>query len=167
MLCISAPFWLNYTVFYLSRVRVQANAIERIFEGLGESEQTVLKLSLVEAEKEIVWEHSKEFRYKGQFYDIISTVELPDSVYYTCYWDKEETFITGIFEGVLFEELTQDFQNDDAAGHLIQVIKTPYRLDLFTWSALEKVLHQEKCFESQLIYNAKYLSPPSPPPKSV
>ncbi|MEQ9375489.1 MAG: hypothetical protein RIG68_09935 [Imperialibacter sp.] len=167
LLCISAPFWLNYSIFYWSRMNIQADVIGRIFEGLGESEQTVLRLSKQEAEKEIVWEHSKEFRYKGQFYDIISVQELPDSVYYTCYWDKEETFITDLFEGILFEELTHDFQDDATASHLVEVIKTPYKLDQFSWSALDRLPQPGKHQQTQQIYNPKNLSPPSPPPKSV
>lgn len=148
-------------------MNIQADVIERIFEGLGESEQTVLKLSKQEAEKELVWEHSKEFRYKGQFYDIISVQELPDSVYYTCYWDKEETFITDVFEGILFEELTHDFQDDNAASHLVQVIKTPYKLDQFSWSALGQLRQPGKYEPIHLFYSSKYASTPSPPPKSV
>ncbi|WP_416865869.1 MAG: hypothetical protein ACMVP2_26655 [Imperialibacter sp.] len=148
-------------------MNIQADVIGRIFEGLGESEQTVLRLSKQEAEKELVWEHSKEFRYKGQFYDIISVQELPDSVYYTCYWDKEETFITDVFEGILFEELTHDFQDDNAASHLVQVIKTPYRLDQFSWSALGQLRQPRKHEPIYLFYSSNYASPPSPPPKSV
>lgn len=39
------------------------------------------------------WEHSREFRYRGEMYDIARTEEATDSISYWCHHDVKETSI--------------------------------------------------------------------------
>jgi len=47
--------------------------------------------SIQDAATKLHWEHSREFEYKGEMYDVIRTTYAGDSVTYWCYWDRKET----------------------------------------------------------------------------
>lgn len=49
--------------------------------------------SKVETETLLRWEHSKEFEYEGEMYDVVRAETRNDSVFYTLWWDHEETEI--------------------------------------------------------------------------
>ena len=141
--------------------------MQKIMEGVDDSEKVTIKLSRYEADREIIWEEHREFRYKGQFYDVIESEQLPDSVYFVCYWDKEETFISEVFEGILFEELNHEAESDDASDHFVDLIKTPYRINSFKWAAISRIKEEKNMAEAICLYRSVYFSPPNPPPKSV
>jgi hypothetical protein len=37
------------------------------------------------------WEDPGEFEYDGQMYDVVETWTVGGTVYYRCFWDREET----------------------------------------------------------------------------
>jgi hypothetical protein len=41
----------------------------------------------------LAWEHSREFRYQGEMYDVARTEEATDSISYWCHHDVKETSI--------------------------------------------------------------------------
>ena len=60
-------------------------------EGLDPSELVLLTFAKSETENLLQWEHSREFEYGGEMYDVVETRKNKDSVSYLCWWDNEET----------------------------------------------------------------------------
>ncbi len=67
--------------------------LEVILE-LGKKDKSLLsfiQLSKQEAETELEWEHPWEFKYKDFKYDVLEKTERPDSSFFVCWKDVEET----------------------------------------------------------------------------
>lgn len=56
--------------------------------------------TMAEAEN-LEWEHAKEFRFKGDMYDVVHQRKKGDSLILWCWWDSEETQLYQKFENLL------------------------------------------------------------------
>ena len=59
--------------------------------GLAKDELVLLKLTSLENQKELDWEHDKEFEYKDFMYDVVITEQHGDTTYYYCWLDNDES----------------------------------------------------------------------------
>lgn len=62
----------------------------KIIAGIDKNELVKLEFGYDEL-KNLRWEHSKEFEYNGEMYDIVETEIKKEKVIYYCWWDNEET----------------------------------------------------------------------------
>lgn len=80
---------------YEARLHViRKNVKRKIKKGARESDMVKLYIpKTLEAKPDASFTriHSREFRYKGQMYDIVKQTDLGDTTLYWCIWDKEET----------------------------------------------------------------------------
>jgi hypothetical protein len=70
---------------------VRKEVKRKIIAGLDRDDLFLVALTQEESQIELRWEHSKEFEYKGQMYDIVETEWKDGVIYYWCWWDHEET----------------------------------------------------------------------------
>lgn len=61
----------------------------KFVEGVSTQELIHLRISKHE-EKEISWKHSREFRFRGKMYDILSVEHRDDCIIYTVWEDTRE-----------------------------------------------------------------------------
>ncbi len=87
------PSLLTLGSLELRRAQVKEAVAATIRKGLPPAEVVRLSFSVASARQELDWEHSREFAYHGQMYDIIAVDWEGDSVHYTCYWDHAESLI--------------------------------------------------------------------------
>ncbi len=64
---------------------------KRIIEGIDASELVYFKFSKKDVQSKLRWEHSKEFEWKGEMYDVVHCYEEKDSISYHCWWDSDES----------------------------------------------------------------------------
>lgn len=78
--------------------------------GVPEEDRVILKIAKqTESNLEIFeWEHSREFRYKGEMYDVLSREEHGDTTYYSCIHDVKES---GLFKEL--DDLVTRFMNEE------------------------------------------------------
>ncbi|MBK9591208.1 MAG: hypothetical protein IPO32_06800 [Crocinitomicaceae bacterium] len=57
----------------------------RIIEGIDRSELVELSFT-PEEEQQLRWEHSKEFEYKGEMYDVVESKSENGKITYWCWW---------------------------------------------------------------------------------
>lgn len=74
---------------------------EMIAQGVDTEYKKVFTFSKDFSENELEWEHSKEFEYKGEMYDVIRKEEHGDSITYYCFWDTHETGINNKYRTAL------------------------------------------------------------------
>lgn len=86
-----APLPLMVGYLHLQQRAVKKAVKRTLMAGVAENELVLLSFSRSEAETELRWEHSREFEFDGEMYDIVRTVESADSVKYWCWHDHEET----------------------------------------------------------------------------
>lgn len=78
--------WLD-----LERANVKKAVDRHIVAGIEAGDLVLLEFSRAETETLLRWEHAREFEYDGQMYDVVETWAVGDTVFYRCWWDREET----------------------------------------------------------------------------
>jgi hypothetical protein len=79
-----------YLWFSILQSNIQ-NEIEEEIEAGSKSEDLTLIIVTAEKDQEICWiKPNREFRYKGEMYDVVKIKNLPGKRYYYCFNDKKE-----------------------------------------------------------------------------
>lgn len=101
---ISLPFLVTYSYLTYEKKQLKRSIKHAIIAKTDLSELTKLSFSKENVNSQLNWEHSKEFEYKGEMYDVVETKESQDSITYWCWWDHKETVLnkklTKLFCGV-------------------------------------------------------------------
>lgn len=79
----------------------------KIIEGIDRSELVELTFTLTEAAEKLRWEHSKEFEYNGEMYDVVEMEEKAATITYWCWWDHKETSLNKQLNGLLAKALNK------------------------------------------------------------
>lgn len=135
---------------------------------MNQEELVFLKFTKEETETKLRWEHSKEFEYKGQMYDIVSKEVKGDSIFYRCWWDYEETQLNKKLKKMVAIAFDQDEENRETQEIFSSYLWSFFCTDMFDWKAVPsqntEVVYQDTIHSG--IFNAIRLSPPTPPPKA-
>lgn len=101
--CLSliAPVFSAYFAFQHRTNIIRQEVEAHIEQGIEKNELVLLKFTHEETETLLRWEHSREFEFNQQMYDIVETEVLEDSVYYWAYWDIEESELKKDFNDIL------------------------------------------------------------------
>jgi hypothetical protein len=138
----------------------------KIISEVDKSELVLLKFTEEEKNSQLTWEHSKEFEYKGEMYDIIETYKVGDTAYYWCWWDHEETKLNKQLNHLVSLAMGSNPKNQDNQQRLMNFFKSLY----FSASTInESIVFIEidnKCHLGDKFYHSVSLSPPPPPPKN-
>ncbi|MDF2158140.1 hypothetical protein [Algoriphagus sp. CAU 1675] len=155
LILMTLPGTLILTVLHFRQESVKSEVKAKLEEGIEEDRLLILKFSRKESEEELRWEHEREFEYRGEMYDIVSSEITGDSVIYTVWWDQEETALKKKIEEVsnsLFGEGPLDHDSLDVIqnfyrtlylpivfGHFFSVLDTPeshFSTYVFNWVSL-------------------------------
>jgi hypothetical protein len=137
----------------------------RIIEGIDRSELVELSFT-PEEEQQLRWEHSKEFEYKGEMYDVVESKSENGKITYWCWWDNEETSLNRRLNNLLTRAL-HDTEPSGATKNaqfwlnlifLVPEISPTKNLDFHQLQ--EKTRYTERYFSDIII------SGDSPPPKA-
>jgi hypothetical protein len=85
------PFSGAFTWLHWQRAGVKKDVREHIVAGIGEDALVLLTFTKEESRTLLRWEHAREFEYDRQMYDIVETWTVGETVYFRCWWDREET----------------------------------------------------------------------------
>lgn len=159
-----APYvWMG-----LQKKRIRHEVKERMIKGMEEEDLVRLTFSKSEVKKKLSWEHSKEFEFDGEKYDVVYSRSSFDSITYYCWWDHEETEL----EITLNQLVKQSFGRDEASqeGRLIltSYFKTNYTIpDICTFLTYQnECLTHFSCTNPFLISGHKN-APTTPPPDLI
>jgi hypothetical protein len=92
---VGASTWIE-----LRRAIIRHEVRRHIIQPADRSGLVLLQFSKPETEALLRWEHSSEFEFNGQMYDIVESWVDGDTVYYRCWWDKAETRLNGILRAL-------------------------------------------------------------------
>lgn len=135
--------------------------------GIEKEELVLLKFKTGEEKTQLRWEHSKEFEYKGQMYDVVLREEIGDSSYYHCWWDAEETALNQQLTDLTQLALNSNPQRQKHQKSLYSFLQTFYFPSTYKWSAClneSNNVFNSYCIEAQ---SKPYFQPPTPPPERV
>ncbi len=109
--------------------------------------------------------HSKEFRFQGEMYDIISKKKHGDSITYHCYHDVRETRLIAAVENIVRESIGIVYSSE---GKSFRQLNIKSQADQFI--SITEIKNNE--FFQQIEYNnfscktlQNHIEVPNPPPK--
>ncbi len=135
--------------------------------GMDEAELVLLKFTKEETQTKLRWEHSKEFEYDGQMYDIVSKEVKGDSIFYRVWWDHEETKLNKQLVKLVTSAMDQDEENQRNQKNLHHYFWSLFCTKTFEWKAVS-FLSSELVYHDAMrasIFNSILHAPPTPPPK--
>jgi len=165
LFCLVAPalvtfLWLNH-----QKEQVRREVKWKIIEGIDRSELVLIQLSKAEAERKLEWEHSKEFEYEGEMYDVVEFESTADSVKYWCWWDYEETDLNKNLANLVDLLLGNHPHKKEQEQKLISFYQSLFSEEMFEWNAspYDSILEQFSCYQISLHNYTKNI--PTPPPQ--
>jgi hypothetical protein len=137
----------------------------RIIEGIDKSELVELTFALADAETQLRWEHSKEFEYNGEMYDVVESKSENGKITYWCWWDNEETTLNKQLNKLLARALNDQSPSNGNANaqfwlNLIFLIPDQPAQIFYALMKTEKSL-----FSFQHDLSGVIITGDSPPPK--
>ncbi|MGH1433377.1 MAG: hypothetical protein ACRBG0_02855 [Lewinella sp.] len=164
--CLVAPIVLTFGYLHYQKEQTRRKVEREIINSGDENGLVLLKFTEKESQTLLRWEHSREFEFDGQMYDIVKTEEKGDTTYYWCWWDEAETKLNQQLEELLVSSRNQQPSQHSQQEKLIDFFKSLYCIYPLTWGA--------RTFQSVRIpysYECRYRSithpPPVPPPKAL
>ncbi len=161
---IIAPVIGTYSWLQFKKATVKKEVKKQLVAGKTKDELILLIFTKEEAQTKLHWEHSGEFEYNNQMYDVVETEISGDSILYWCWLDNEETKLNQQIKNLVEQILVNDQQNRENQKRLITFYKSLYHSRQFAWHTLIKETEQKPD-----VYTTNWLSisfpPPVPPPK--
>jgi len=91
LLVLLAPVWLVYGWMHCQKRAVRHEVKEKLLDDLPKENLVLLKFTQEQANRELHWEHEREFEYQDQMYDVVKREVRNDTLYYWCWPDEKET----------------------------------------------------------------------------
>ncbi len=89
--CLIAPFLGSYIWLQIKQGQIRKEVKWKMIAGIDKKELVFMTFSLEDSQEKLNWKHSKEFEFKGEWYDIVEQKMVGDSIQYYLWWDNEET----------------------------------------------------------------------------
>lgn len=135
--------------------------------GIDRNDLALLKFTRAETETLLNWHHSKEFEYLRQMYDVVETSEHGDSVYYWCWWDKDETALNRQLDQLAEEANQRNPENTQQQQRLSDFLKSLIIPNSLNTTIVVKFHNTEPTLTLLMSYSLECNPPPSPPPEIV
>ena len=168
MFVLFAPVLTVYFYLQFEKAAIRREIKWKMIAGMDEEELVLLKFTKEETQTKLRWEHSKEFEYNGQMYDIVSKKVKGDSIFYRCWWDHEETKLNKSLKKLVANAFDHDEENRRTQQTFHTYLGSFFYSDIFDWQARRPSYNLEVICQN-FFYGEKFhslqLSPPTPPPK--
>ncbi len=155
-----------YAFLQFEKSTIRREFKHKMVAEINEDELVLLKFTKQETQTKLRWEHSKEFEYNGQMYDIVSKKVKGDSIFYRCWWDFEETALNKKLTKMVAFALNNDEDSRDAQQNLYNYLWSFFCSDILYWqpnpSGYNYIVYNNNYLK---VFNSIRLLPPTPPPK--
>ena len=155
----------TFTYLYYQKIQIRKEIKHKMITDIGVDKLILFKFSMEESETKLNWEHSREFEFNNQMYDVIKSEVKGDTIHYWCWWDNEETILNKQLDHLVAIVLGNNPHKKEQKEMVVEFYKKLYYYNCSTViSACIKQLHIQYFFyESN--YAVIYHSPPVPPPQ--
>jgi hypothetical protein len=164
--CLVAPLAGTYSFLQLRKAAIHREVKAKMIAGLDENDLVLLKITGDEA-GDLYWEHSREFEYKGQLYDVVYTEQQGDTTYYRCWADHEETALNHQLRMLVADALGNDPQHKSENKRLEELFKSLFCEDTADRKKLPIAATTASHTFLTLGYTSLFFPPFSPPPQAV
>lgn len=165
LFCFVAPVATTYAILQYQKKQIKREVKWRMIAGIDKNDLVLIKLTKEEQDRELVWEHAKEFEYKGEMYDIASTQIKGDTSYFYCWWDYEETQLNKQLKTLVDTAFGKNPTKQEKQDKLQSFFKSLY----YSKTTIE-LMKQTADINNYNKFNSEFYpflfdSPPVPPPE--
>ena len=118
LLSLLLPFGGAYAVLQYGKYQAREEARTKILAGLDKEALQHFQFTRQEAATQLRWEHAGEFKYQGEWYDVVEQKIHGDTLLFWCWPDQEETHINQQLNQLVARALGQDAQHQGNALRL-------------------------------------------------
>lgn len=141
-LSIAGPLTLGLAAFELRFFQLKENMESRINRNPKDERIQTLIFSKEESKNLLKWEHSREFEYQGEMYDVLEIQEKGDYIEYLVWHDREESKLKRSVSD--YERSTRENQSDRKKRNRFHVIFYLEKLpSIVFWNSPQQVAFQE------------------------
>ncbi|MBN1951648.1 MAG: hypothetical protein JW801_10620 [Bacteroidales bacterium] len=165
LFCLIAPFATTYAYLKYQKHLVRKEVKRQLFAGMDRDRLVLIKLTAKESRRLLDWEHSREFEFHGEMYDLVEKSVQADTIYYWCWPDHEETQLDKQLDRMVDRVLGTHPQKKESQDKLLSFYQSLFFKDFDTLlpDCLQEIINIP-------LYTEKYLSirhaPVPPPPRS-
>lgn len=164
LICLTAPVvgvvgWLQ-----LQKKAVRKEVKHKLMAEVDRSELVLLKFSTEDAANKLEWEHSKEFEYENEMYDVVQTETKGDTISYWCWWDHEETALNKKLTALTTVALQQDPTHRNNQKQLAQFLQQLFFEDIPSFAFVTSGNGAGRYAGTSCLFLSWNNTPPSPPP---
>lgn len=164
LLCLIVPFAGTVSWFHYQKKSIKKQIKHQIIAGIDKDELVLFTFTIEETKTILDWEHSKEFEYNNNMYDIVKADTIGNRVNYWCWWDHKETKLNKHLTKLLTDFLGEDNENKETKVRFANFYLSLFHTNNQPWTALKNNTSIEFNFEYIVDYTSLQLSPPTPPP---
>lgn len=167
-LCFVIPITATYVILQVQKKQVKRELKRKLIAEIDRKELILFKFTETEKKSLLNWEHSKEFEYKGEMYDVVETNIMGDTTYYHVWWDNEETELNKRINKLISTALDNDTDNEEPQEQLYRFFKTLYyskskKNELPIWVETKDRYYLSRVFD----HSALRPPPQTPPPEKL
>jgi hypothetical protein len=155
----------TYGWLQIQKRAVRKEVKHQLIAQVDKTELVLLKFTAEEAANQLEWEHGKEFEYRNEMYDVVSTETHGDTTYYWCWWDYEETALNRQLVDLTALALNKDPQHQNQKQQLTQFLQHLFVEELPSYSFLQFDKTKIKPSSVMQPFHSWSATPPSPPPQ--
>ena len=146
--------------------RIVRKEIKRkIIKGIDKDKLVKLSFTAADAKTKLRWEHSREFEYNGEMYDIVEKSVSGDTTHYWCWWDNEETQLNRQLAGLVNNYLQHDTKTANGRKNLHSFLKQLYFYETINIGVVNYCYVLKPGFSKKVYFYSYTFPPPVPPPE--
>ncbi|MFQ3598711.1 MAG: hypothetical protein SNJ55_08730 [Chloroherpetonaceae bacterium] len=166
LVALFTPFSATYLWLHIQKRLVKKEVKAKLIAGIDKSELVHFTFSQSQIETDLRWEHSKEFEYKGEMYDIVETQIIGDSIHYVCWHDRAETKLNRRLQALIAQATSGTPEHHTREGLCYQLLKL---LVIEPLPELQLIASESTCefVEMCIHYDALMLQHTKKPPRRI
>jgi len=167
LFCLLAPATVTFLWLKKQKKEVKHEVKWKIIQGLDKSELVLIQLNKTEIEDKLEWEHSKEFEFEGEMYDVVEFEETTDSIKYWCWWDHKETKLNKNLADVVNSLLGNHPERQEKERQLISFYQSLFLEKVFHWRSTQFISISNPVFFYRFNLKKYIKNIPTPPPQLI
>ncbi len=160
------PFAVVFFALKAEHYQHRKKVKHQLIASIDRDELVLLGFKNSEMGKLLRWEHSKEFEYQGEMYDVVERQSTADSMFFWCWWDNDETQLHRKLDRLLALSQTTHSPFQKRNDRLLNVFKSmrPEHGIQIALHAFVQTLKKSPAMD-EILAMSYAEAPPAPPPE--
>lgn len=142
VICLLGPYLGIFAYLKFEQRIIKKEIKHKLIKGIDKEDLVKLVFTESDLINKVSWEHSKEFEYNGEMYDVVASEQEGDKFVYWCWWDHKETSLNKklnqLLANFLGESNPDKSQSNTLSGFLKSVYIVPTEINIEDIVSVEK-----------------------------